>query len=119
MQSVQSDKNEANHLQGDIKSGNRYLSSDHKLRQMQRTRCYKTFLLKASQYFNAFIKHLYLVFKLTFFVSYINNEKYCFLHAHTVEDFDIVLTYNELGTLDIVLGVLLKSCDLANPFLKS
>ena len=40
------------------------------------------------------------------------------LHAHTVEDFDIVLTYNELGTLDIVLGVLLKSCDLANPFLK-
>ena len=66
VQSVQSDKNEANHLQGDIKSGNRYLSSDHKLRQMQRTRCYKTFLLKASQYFNAFIKHLYLVFKLIF-----------------------------------------------------
>ena len=117
MQSVQSDKNEANHLQGDIKSGNRYLSSDHKLRQMQRTRCYKTFLLKASQYFNALIKHLYLVFEPTFFVSYM-NEKYCFLRAHTEEDFDIVLTYNELGTLDIVLGVLLKSCDLANPFLK-
>ena len=49
-------------------------------------------------------------------MSYI-NEKYCFLRAHTEEDFDIVLTYNELGTLDIVLGVLLKSCDLANPFL--
>ena len=49
-------------------------------------------------------------------VSYI-IEKYCFLHAHTEEDFDIVLTYNELGTLDIVLGVLLKSCDLANPYL--
>ena len=49
-------------------------------------------------------------------VSYI-IEKYCFLHAQTEEDFDIVLTYNELGTLDIVLGVLLKSCDLANPYL--
>lgn len=61
---------------------------------------------------NIFIWYL----NLLFLVSYI-NEKYCFLHAHTVEDFDIVLTYNELGTFDIVLGVLLKSCDLANPYL--